>query len=157
MFISPAMQIEKGWIDYNGHLNMAYYNVLFDRAGEDAFEKIGLGAEYARTRALTSYSAEVHVCYVRELHFGHSVTATFQLLDHDEKRMRFYQELRHVDGWLAATCEQLSLHVDMSGPRVVPFPPDILANLERVQANHASLRPPVRAGRAIAIKRKAPE
>ncbi|MER8930921.1 thioesterase family protein [Mesorhizobium sp. M0859] len=155
MFVSPVMEIEKDWIDYNGHLNMAYYNVLFDRAGDDAFEKIGLGAEYARTRALTSYSAEVHVCYVRELHFGHSVTATFQLLDHDEKRMRFYQELRHVDGWLAATSEQLSLHVDMSGPRVVPFPPDILANLERVQAKHAWLGVPVRAGRTIEIKRKA--
>src|SRR5688572_3341505 len=31
-FVSSVMRVEKGWIDYNGHLNMAYYNVLFDRA-----------------------------------------------------------------------------------------------------------------------------
>ncbi|MES0003334.1 thioesterase family protein [Mesorhizobium sp. M0051] len=148
------MVIERDWIDYNGHLNMAYYHVLFDRAGEDAFEKIGLGASYARTRALSNYSAEVHVCYVRELHLGHSVTATFQLLDNDEKRLHFYQELRHIDGWLAATSEQLSLHVDMAGPKVVPFPADILAGLERLQANHALQDVPIRAGRAIAIRRK---
>ncbi|CDX34152.1 conserved hypothetical protein [Mesorhizobium sp. ORS 3359] len=155
MFVSPIMEVEKDWIDYNGHLNMAYYNVLFDRAGDYAFEGIGLGAEYARTRALTSYTAEVHVCYIRELHLGDRVIATFQLLDHDDKRMRFYQKLRHVDGWLTATSEQLSLHIDMSGPRVVPFPSDILANLERVRAEQALFGVPSRAGKAIAIKRNA--
>ena len=50
-------------------------------------------------------------------------TVTFQLIDHDAKRLRAYQEIRHVDGWLAATSETLSLHIDMSGPKVAPFPP----------------------------------
>ena len=53
---------------------------------------------------------------MRELHLGDKVTVTFQLLDHDDKRLRAYQEIRHTDGWLAATSESLSLHVDMSGP-----------------------------------------
>ncbi|NGO55509.1 thioesterase family protein [Allomesorhizobium camelthorni] len=153
MFVSLVIEIEKDWIDYNGHLNMAYYNVIFDRAGEDAFVQLGLGGGYARARGLTTYAAEAHVCYIRELHFGHSVTVTLQLLDYDQKRLHVYQELRHIDGWLAATSEQLCLHVDMSGPKVVPFPPDILANLERMHASHAMLGVPVRAGRAIAIKR----
>ena len=78
-----------------------------------------------RTRKLTIYTAEVHVCYVQELHLGDKVTVSFQLLDHDDKRLRAYQEIRHVDGWLAATSESLSLHVDMSGPKVAPFPADI--------------------------------
>ncbi|TCN20369.1 thioesterase family protein [Sinorhizobium americanum] len=154
MFVSSIMEIEKDWIDYNGHLNMAYYHVLFNRAGDDAFDEIGIGAAYTNTHFLTSYSAEVHVCYVRELHFGQRVSATFRLLDYDEKRMHYYQELRHVDGWLAATSEQLCLHIDMSGPKVVPFPPDILSKLERVLANHAKHGVPVRAGRKISIKRK---
>ena len=34
-YLAPVMQIEQAWIDYNGHLNMAYYHVLFDR-GVDA-------------------------------------------------------------------------------------------------------------------------
>ncbi|KUM24387.1 thioesterase [Mesorhizobium loti] len=154
MFVSPVMHIDKEWIDYNGHLNMANYNILFERAGDNALEKMGLGPEYARKRGLTIYTAETHVCYVRELHAGHSVTVTFQLLEYDEKRIQFYQELRHVDGWLAATAEQLLLHVDMSGPKVVPFPPDILVNLEEVLALHASQDLPVRAGRAIAIVKR---
>jgi acyl-CoA thioester hydrolase len=153
-FVSRVMDIEKDWIDYNGHLNMAYYNVLFDRCSDDAFEAMGLGPNYAKERKLTIYTAEVHVCYVQELHLGHKVTVTFQLLDHDEKRLRAYQEIRHVDGWLAATSEQLALHVDMSGPKVAPFPADIQAKIEAMRAAHAGLPMPERAGRSIGIKRK---
>lgn len=153
-FVSSVMEIEKGWIDYNGHLNMAYYNVLFDRCSDEALDLLGMGAAYVRDRKLTIYTAEVHVCYVQELHLDHRVTSSFQLLDHDEKRLRVYQELRHVDGWLAATSEYLALHVDMTGPKVAPFPPDILANIEAMRADHASLPMPERAGRGIGIRRK---
>ncbi|GIL01028.1 MAG: thioesterase [Alphaproteobacteria bacterium] len=154
-FVSSVMAVEPQWIDYNGHMNMAYYHVLFDRCADEAFALLGIGADYARQRRLTTYSAEAHVCYVRELHLGDGVSCSLQLLDHDDKRIRFYQELVHVDGWLAATCEVLSLHIDMSGPRVVPWPADILAGIAAMRAAHAGLTWPERAGRAIAIRRRA--
>lgn len=152
--VSRIMELEKDWIDYNGHLNAAYYNVLFDRGIDQALDAIGIGADYAKKRQLTIYTAEAHVCYVQELHLDHKVTVSFQLLDHDDKRLRAYQEIRHVDGWLAATCETLSLHVDMTGPKVAPFPADVLAEIEAVRAAHAGLPMPERAGRAIGIRRK---
>ncbi|MET0597571.1 MAG: thioesterase family protein [Mesorhizobium sp.] len=151
---SRVMGIEPDWIDYNGHLNMAFYNVLFDRAADEAFELMGLGPDYARERKLTIYTAELHVCYVQELHLADRVAVTFQLLDHDEKRIRAYQEIRHVDGWLAATAESLSLHVDMTGPKVAPFPADVQALVENLAAAHAELPMPERAGRSIGIRRK---
>lgn len=154
-FVSRVMDVEKEWIDYNGHMNMAYYNVLFDRCSDGAFDLLGLGAEYARARKLTIYTAEVHVCYVRELHLGDKVSVSFQLLDHDDKRLRAYQEIRHAaDGWLAATCETLSLHVDMAGPKVAPFPEDSLGRVKAMLAAHANLPMPARAGRSIGIKHK---
>lgn len=153
-FVSRVMDVDKDWIDYNGHMNMAFYNVLFDRASDDAFELMGLGADYARQRKLTIYTAEVHVCYVQELHLADKVTVSFQLLDHDDKRLRAYQEIRHVEGWLAATSETLSLHIDMAGPRVVPFPADIRQNVDALRAAHARLPMPERAGRSIGIRRK---
>ena len=96
----------------------------------------------------------MHVCYVRELHLADKVTVTFHLLDNDEKRLRAYQEIHHADGWLAATSESLSLHVDMAGPRVASFPPDILTRVEAMRSAHAALPVPERAGRSIAIRRK---
>ncbi|MET2826109.1 thioesterase family protein [Mesorhizobium shangrilense] len=153
-FVSKAMGIEKDWIDYNGHLNMAYYNVIFDRGTDEAFDTMGIGQDYVKQRRLTIYTAEIHVCYVQELHLDHKVTVSMQVLDHDEKRLRTYQEIRHVDGWLAATSETLSLHVDMSGPKVAPFPADVLAKIEAVRAAHSALPMPERAGRSIGIRRK---
>jgi acyl-CoA thioester hydrolase len=155
-FVSRVLEIQKDWIDYNGHLNMAYYNVLFDLGADEAFACLGMGLSYAQERRLTTYTAEIHVCYVRELHLTDKITCSVHLLDHDEKRFHFYQELRHLDGWLAATCENLTLHVDMNGPKVCPMPADILANLDAMRAEHAVLPTPERAGRSIRIKRKAP-
>lgn len=153
-FVSRVLEVEKDWIDYNGHMNMAYYNVLFDRCADEAFELLSMGPKYAEQRRLTTYTAEIHVCYVRELHLGDKVTCTFQMLDHDEKRFHVFQELHHADGWLAATSEVLTLHIDMGGPKVCPFPPDVLANIEAMRAAHASLPVPERAGRSIGIRRK---
>lgn len=152
-FLSSTMDIEESWIDYNGHLNMAYYNVLFDRCADEAFALMGMGPDYAASRRLTVYTAEVHVCYVRELHLGDRVQGTFQLIDHDAKRLRSYQEIRHVDGWLAATSETLTLHIDMGGPKVAPFPADILARVEAMASAHRPLPMPERAGRSIGIRR----
>lgn len=152
--VSRTMDIEKAWIDYNGHLNMAYYNVLFDRAADEGFAMLGMGPDYARERKLTTYTAEIHVCYVRELHLGHKVNSTFQLLDYDSKRFHIYQELRHIDGWLAATAEVLTLHIDMSGPKVTPFPDDIEARMAEMHRAHAQLPRPERAGRSIGISKR---
>ncbi|MBE7184944.1 MAG: thioesterase family protein [Methylobacterium mesophilicum] len=153
-FVSQPVTVQEDWIDYNGHLNMAYYNVIFDRGSDQALDDLGLGATYARASNFTIYTAEIHVCYVRELHRDDTVTVSLQLLDHDAKRLHTYQEIRHSEGWLAATAETLSLHVDMSGPKVVPFPEEIATELDRIRALHAVLPKPDRAGRAIGIVRK---
>ena len=63
-FVSSVMRVEPAWIDYNGHLNMAYYNVLFDRAGDEAFDLLGCGASYAKAHGLSTFTAEAHVRYV---------------------------------------------------------------------------------------------
>jgi acyl-CoA thioester hydrolase len=91
---------------------------------------------------------------VQELHLGDRVAVHYQLIDSDEKRLRAYQEIRHVDGWLAATSESLSLHVDMAGPKVAPFPSDISEQIAALRAAHAALPLPERAGRSIGIRRK---
>ncbi len=151
---SPLMDVEPQWTDYNGHLNMAYYNVLFDRGADHGLSGLGINLDYVTTRRLTIYTAEVHVTYIRELHQGQKVYATFQIIDHDAKRLHAFQELYHEDGWLAATCEIMSLHIDMSGPKVAPFPEDIMANVEAMAKEHAKLERPAGVGRSIGIRRK---
>src|ERR1700694_5387988 len=88
-FVSSWMRVEPAWIDYNGHLNMAYYNVLFDRAVDEAFELVGIGPAYVERRRRSFFTAEVHVRYLRELQVGAPVRVTLQLLNFDSKRLHF--------------------------------------------------------------------
>lgn len=153
-FLSSLLEIEPAWIDFNGHLNMGYYTVLFDRGADQAYEGLGFGPDYAAARRLTTYTAEFHVRYIRELHEGDRVRVSFRMIDHDDKRFHAWQELWHEDGWLAATGEGVALHVDMTGPKVVPMPEDILARVAAMQRAHAALPLPEGLGRRITLKRQ---
>ena len=154
-FVSPVMQVEPAWIDYNGHLNMAYYNVLFDRAVDEAYEFLGCGLDYLKAAKHSTFTAEAHIRYLRELHAGDPVRVTFQLLDFDAKRMHYFEQLFHADeGWLSATSENMVLHVDMTAKKTAPFPEAITARLARMKAAHAHLPVPEGAGRRIAMPGK---
>jgi acyl-CoA thioester hydrolase len=154
-FVSSVMRVEPGWIDYNGHLNMAYYNVLFDRAVDEAFDLLGCGLAYLKATNHSTFTAEAHVRYLRELQSGDPVRVTFQLLDYDAKRIHYFEELRHAeDGWLSATSENMTLHVDMAARKTAPFPDAIIARLARMKAAHARLPLPEGAGRRVAMPGK---
>ena len=149
-FVSSVMRIEPNWIDYNGHLNMAYYHVLFDNALGEALALVGLAEDYVRERNKSFFTGEVHVVYKRELHLDDPVRVRLQLVDFDEKRLHIFQELCHAaDGWVSATCELISLHVDLESRRVAPFPADIAANLTDMRSSHGWLPRPEIAGRSI--------
>lgn len=152
-FMTDIMDIKEDWIDYNGHLNMAYYNVLFDEGADQAYPLLGFGPDYAKTRKLTTYVAEFHIRYIRELHLKDQVRSSFQILDHDEKRIHTYQKLIHQDGWVAASAETLILHVDMTGPKVTPMPHDIKAKVDAMALDHANVPSPQNIGRPIGLRR----
>lgn len=153
--LSSLQEIEKDWIDYNNHLNMGFYTVLFDRAVDEVYEAFGFGPAYIAARNCTTFSAEFHVRYLREIKLGDRVRVAFRLVDFDEKRLHTFQEMYHEDGWLAATGEGLTLHVDLSGPKVTGMPPEILSNVSAMAAQHASLPMPDGVGRSIGIRRQA--
>ncbi|MBB1091729.1 thioesterase family protein [Rhodopseudomonas palustris] len=154
-FVSSVMQIEPGWIDYNGHLNMAYYNVLFDRGVDQLWLELGIGADYLSERGGSTFTAECHVRYLREIHLGDPVKVAVYIIAADEKRIHTFEELRHAeDGWLSATSENMSMHVDMGSRKVAPFPPDIRARIERVAEAHRASPRPEGIGRHIAMPSK---
>lgn len=154
-FVSSAMRVEPGWVDYNGHLNMVYYNVMFDRAVDEALCLLGLGPGYVEDRGASFFTAEVHVRYLRELPPDAPVRVTLHLVDYDEKRVHMFQSLHHgVEGWVSATSEQVALHVDMASRRVAPFPDDVLERIATMRAAHAALPQPEGIGRRVGMAPK---
>jgi acyl-CoA thioester hydrolase len=151
-FPSSTMIVEPQWIDYNGHLNMAYYNVLFDRGADEAFAALGMGPDYRAARNLSTMTAEAHVRYLREIHADAPVVVRNLFLAADAKRIHCFQELVHAtEGFVSATCETMTLHVDMAARKVAPFPDDIAGNIRRMIAAHAQLPRPQAVGRRVAM------
>jgi len=154
-FLSSIMQIEPQWIDYNGHLNMAYYHVMFDRAIDQLWAELGIGPAYMKERHGSTFIAECHVRYLREIRLGDPVVVAVWLIAADDKRLHTFEELRHAgEGWISATSEGMSVHIDMARRKVAPFPPDIQANIGRVLQAHAALPRPDGLGRAIGMPAK---
>lgn len=153
--VGKPQKVEDQWIDYNGHFNMAYYNVLFDRAADDAFYPLGLGPDYVKAHNASFFTLEAHITYARELHAGDQVVVHSQFLDHDAKRVHYVQQMFHAtEGWLSAVLEVIVMHVDMTAKRSAPFPPAVLEKIAAMCAAHKNLAVPPQVGHRIGIPRK---
>ena len=155
--ICPTMKILPEWIDYNDHMNVAYYTLIFDRSGDAAVDILNLGEAYRRAENRTLMTAEAHITYVREVKVGAEVRSTFRLIDADAKSLHVYQELFHAEGWLSATQESLLLHVDLAapgGPKVARMSDAIQVDVQTMLRYHASLPRPKYVGRAMGIRRR---
>lgn len=143
------------WIDYNGHMNLAYYVLIFDHATDALFDAVGIGEAYRQDRNHSLFVVESHVTYDREVEAGDQLRVTTQILDCDSKRLHFFHRMYHAtEGYLAATTELLSVHVDMSTRRTAPFPETVQAALDALKLQHEGLSTPEQAGRTIGIRKK---
>jgi len=145
----------KDWIDYNGHMNMAFYNVVFDRSVDHLLNLLDIGEAYAAATNHSLFSMEIHVTYAQEVVLGDPLRVSLQLLDHDTKRLHLFMQMHHAKkGFVAATCEQLSLHVDRGARRAAPMPQHALERVARLQQRHSQLARPDVVGRVIGITRR---
>ena len=136
------------WIDYNGHLNLAYYMVAFDH-GTDAFwDAFGLDDPYRARTGTSTYALESHVTYHREMREGDPFRITSLLLDFDAKRIHQFHRMYHdTEHYLAATNELLFINVDVERSRSTAFAADMLETLGKIRDAHRRLEVPPEAGR----------
>jgi len=144
------------WVDYNDHLNDAYYVLIFSKSGDELLERIGLGAAGRAALQRTIYTTDLIVHYLREVKLGDSVRTSARILEADAKRIRIWFEMAHPAGGLAATSEQIYLCVDQTGekPRAATWPEAIGAAIDRLVAAQADAPLPEAAGRGISLKKR---
>ena len=106
------------WVDYNGHMNEAYYVLVFGHATDAFLDYIGMDDAARRATGSSVYTLEAHINYLAEDHQGDHLAIATQLLAHDAKRLHLHHVMqREADGAMLAAIELMLLHVDMSGPR----------------------------------------
>lgn len=143
------------WIDYNGHMNVAFYNLAFDKAVDEFFDLIGIGVDYVAQTHCSAFILESHVHYLQEVVEGDPLRFTLRLLDTDPKRAHYFLEMFHAtDGYLAATSEQILIHMDLGERRTSVFPAEAFAKLSELTEIHKQAPVPDLVGHVIGIRRK---
>jgi acyl-CoA thioester hydrolase len=154
-FISSRMAVEPQWIDFNGHFNMAYYGVLFDRAADECFALFGMHPDYVKATRNSWFTLETHTTYLRELTANDAVVIELHVLDCDHKRVHYMETMRHADeGWAACLLEVMVSHVSLETHKTSNFPDDIRAKIEAMCAAHKTLSIPSQVGHRIGIPRR---
>jgi len=147
---SDPFEIALDWLDANGHLNMAYYHVMFDRTVDIALERLGIGDAHRIARNAAVFNVETHVVYRREVRTHDRVRVSLQLLGRDAKRLHTFQTMVLLeDGELAATSESLFVHVDLLTRSAAPLPKEAAAAADVMIAAHRRAGEPDLAGRRI--------
>ena len=127
VFLS-SQKIIKDWIDYNNHMNVSYYLLIFDKYGADVLnDLLKMGEHSARTTGKSTMIVESHITYNQELKIDDEVDVNLIFFDHDKKRLLYKMEMIHKQKkYLASTIEVLALYVDLNTRKVSEFERDKL-------------------------------
>jgi len=115
-------KIIKEWTDYNNHMNLSYYILVFDMGMEVILSKFKMGEHSAKTTKKSTMVVETHTTYQQEVKEDDEVNVSLAYFDHDNKRLQYklemYDKARNV---LSATTEVLSLYIDLNKRKVAEF------------------------------------
>jgi len=115
-------KIIEEWVDYNGHMNLSYYILVFDIGAEVFLSKFKMGEHSAKTTKRSTMVVETHTTYNNEVKEGDEVDVFLSHFDHDKKRLHYKLEMYDkVKNTLSATTEVLSLYINLNLRKVAEF------------------------------------
>ena len=118
-------KIIKEWTDYNGHMNLSYYILVFDIGAEVILSKFKMGEHSAKTTKKSTMVVETHTTYNQEVKEGDEVDVFISYFDHDNKRLHYRLEMYDKNkNTLSATTEILALYIDLNIRKVTEFEPE---------------------------------
>ena len=130
-------KIIKEWTDYNNHMNLSFYILLFDKAAEEILSKFQMGEHSAKTTKKSTMVVESHITYNQEVQEGDEVDVNLIFCDHDKKRILYKLEMVHSEKkYIASTIEALSLYVDLGERKVSEFENDKIKIMDEYISKH---------------------
>ena len=130
-------KIIKEWTDYNGHMNLSYYILVFDIGAEVILSKFKMGEHSAKTEKKSTMVVETHTTYNQEVKEGDEVDVFISYFDHDNKRLHYKLEMYDKNkNTLSATTEILALYIDLSIRKVAEFEPEKIKIMNNYISNN---------------------
>ena len=139
------------WIDYNQHMQDAYYGLAFSYAVDHFQDCVGFDERYRSQSGCTIYVVEDHKFYLHEVKLGSELEIKTSLLDTDKKKFILYSEMFVQDN-VVATSEMLQAHVNqIPKPRMSDMPSDIYERFNKLldQTNKTNM---FRSSRKLSLK-----
>jgi acyl-CoA thioester hydrolase len=117
-----STKIINEWTDYNNHMNLSFYILVFDRAAEKILSQFKMGEEAAKKEKRSTMVVETHTTYNNEVKEGDDVEVFLSYFNHDKKRLHYklemYEKSKNI---LSATTEVLALYINLDLRKVAEF------------------------------------
>ena len=151
--VETIMTVLPEWVDYNGHMNLAFYVLVFDKATDNFYDNLKIGLDYRAEKNSSMFTLGINVDYMREVFEGDEVRVTTQLLECDEKRMRYIHYMyQGKDANPVAMNECFAVHVDMGTRKSAAFPDQTRKRIDTALHAVSDLPLPRHAGRVLGEK-----
>lgn len=153
VLVETKIKVLPDWVDHNGHMNLAYYVLAFDKATDNFYDSLEIGLDYRARENSSMFTLGVNVDYMREIFEDDEVRITTQLLACDNKRLRYIHSMYEgADPRAVALNECLAVHVDMDSRKSCPFPKVTRRRIDIMLSKHLTLAVPKHAGRVLGEK-----
>ena len=134
-----SQKIIKEWVDYNDHLNMAYYVLIFDQACDVLHENFKIGADSAKNEKRSTMVVQTNTKYINELKEDDEVDIMLTFFDHDKKRLHLKLEMiEKKTKRISASVEWLSLYVNLETRKVTEFENEKINLMDNFISQHKS-------------------
>ena len=134
-----TQKIIKKWTDYNNHMNLSYYILVFDMGAEVILSKFMMGSHSANTTKKSTMAVETHTTYNQEVKEGDEVNVVLSHFDHDNKRLHYKLEMYDkAKNTLSATTEVLALYIDLNVRKVAEIEDDKKNIMDKFINQHKS-------------------
>jgi len=153
---TPLQTVQPEWIDYNGHMNVGYYGIVFDQASDIFLStQLGIGVEHVEATGQGPYVLQSHQHFLNEMKLDEAFWVRFRLIDHDAKRLHLFGDMvSRVSGNICATQEIMVMNVDHRTGRSAAYPEWAVQRFARMKADHAGLATPEQLGLALGIRHR---
>ena len=143
------------WIDYNGHMNVAYYTLAFDKALDFFFEDVlGIGPTFVEKNKEGPFALKASYNYFSELLEEESFFVDISILDFDSKRVHVFGEMRKDKSLeLSAVFETVLMNMDLSARTVKQYPDRVLELFSIFKSSLVGVNIPIEIGKKITLKK----
>ena len=143
------------WIDYNGHMNVAYYTLAFDKALDFFFEDVlGIGPTFVEKNKEGPFALKASYNYFSELLEEESFFVDISILDFVSKRVHVFGEMRKDKSLeLSAVFETVLMNMDLSARTVKQYPDRVLELFSIFKSSLLVDNIPIEIGKRITLKK----